>query len=204
MPLSVYEETLDLEQLISDGLCFRNELHQQQYAAMASEETLQRECWRPLLPNVQLGASGGMFGGGPSTQFSEAARGDLEVIAVWQMENMGYGNRFAKQQAASRVRQSHHQVQSARDQVVEDITIAFNNVQSYRNQMEIAEQAVQTALEAFDLYRQRIHGGEGSPIDTLRAAQAHIDALNAYTRAVSMYNKSQFQLIRAVGRVPDQ
>ena len=63
-------------------------------------------------------------------------------------------------------------------------------------------QNVAELLASLDLNMARIRGAEGLPIEALQAIQAAATARDTYLDAVGEFNRSQFFLLRAVGRAP--
>ncbi|GIS60687.1 MAG: hypothetical protein CM1200mP2_29120 [Planctomycetaceae bacterium] len=52
--------------------------------------------WKPWLPHLQLGFSAGGFGGAPSGSIGRlGGRTDFDLLAVWEIQNMGKGTRAA-------------------------------------------------------------------------------------------------------------
>jgi outer membrane protein TolC len=68
-PMQVIEDQQGHSALIAHGLARRPELAEQNSLIEAARGELTREQWRPWLPNLQVGASGGTFGGGGSGSF---------------------------------------------------------------------------------------------------------------------------------------
>jgi len=63
-------------------------------------------------------------------------------------------------------------------------------------------QNVAELLASLDLNMARIRGAEGLPIEALQAIQAAATARDTNLDAVGEFNRSQFFLLRAVGRAP--
>ena len=59
--------------------------------------------------------------------------------------------------------------------------------------------SIRTANDSYRLNLQRISAAEGLPIELLQAIRARSDALDAYNKAVSNYNRAQFRLLHALG-----
>ena len=58
---------------------------------------------------------------------------------------------------------------------------------------------MEESLDSLHLNMTRIRGGEGLPIEALQAIQSVAKARSAYLNAVIVYNKTQFELLRALG-----
>ena len=80
----------------TDDACFRTggyrsadatELGERYARLEAGESALEREQWRPFLPNLSVGASAGAFGGGVGSSVQGlAGRSDFDIAAVWKCE----------------------------------------------------------------------------------------------------------------------
>ena len=203
VPLNLVDQSLAVSDLINEGLANRPELREQQSLVQAAMFHTRQEHWRPWLPNVQAGASGGTFGGGPSSTFEhQGSRSDVDVLAVWELQNAGIGNHAVYRQRLAQLRQAQLQTQWMRDRVVTEIVTSYNDVASYSTQMETALRRVTAAGESYHLNLQRITEGEGLPIELLQAIRARVSALDAHAKSVANYNRTQYRLLRTLGRSP--
>ncbi|MFP6577020.1 MAG: TolC family protein [Pirellulaceae bacterium] len=204
-PIVLVEEDHDVHHLIDEGLARRPELLRQQSALDAAVLRTCQESWRPWLPNVQVGGSAGTFGGGPSGSFNQqAGRADLDVLAFWEWRNMGIGNQAVLWQRDSQLRQLETGLAMLRDQVAAEVVTASQEILNYRGQMKAAQESLTTAKSSYQRNYQRVRQAEGLPIELLQAIQARIQARNSYTRSVTQYNKAQFRLLRAIGKIPER
>ena len=200
MPVDCVDSNLDLDALITDAWHRRPEVSQGVARREAACFRVQEEKWRPWIPNVQAGASGGGFGGGPSTTFPSASdRSDVDLLAVWEWENMGLGNVARQRLRRGELHERVLEIESLRDQIAAEVVAAAADVTSYREQMKIAQQAITAAEQSYQLNEQRIRESEGLPIELLQSISALAEARNAYTETVANYNRSQYRLLRALG-----
>ncbi len=200
LPIEFVDPTLDVDFLISQGLAGRPEVAQ--YAAFreAACFRVKEEEWRPWIPSVQVGVSGGGFGGGPSTEFPGlASRSDVDILAVWEWKNLGLGNVALQRIRRGELQQRLLELEEMRDRIAAEVVSAAADVTSYREQMEIAREAIDAAGQSYQLNEERIRASEGLPIELLQSISALTDAQNAYTEAVASYNRAQYRLMRAVG-----
>lgn len=203
VPVELVGEELPTDALLAQGLVSRPELAEQQALVRAALAQLDQELWRPWLPNLAVGASAGTFGGGTSAEFdNQGSRSDVDVVATWELRNLGFGNGALRRGRASQTRQARLQAAAVRDRIMAEIVTAASDVAAYRRQIDIAQAAIDASGEAYRLSLIRIREGEGLPIELQQAIRAHADALNAYTRAVSNYNRAQARLVRALGEPP--
>jgi hypothetical protein len=91
-----------------------------------------------------------------------------------------------------------------RSQVCADVKSALAEVQSYRQQIELAVAGLNTADRSYQTNLGRIREGEGIPLELLQAIRARHEAQQGLTQAISNYNRAQFRLLRAIGKAPDE
>src|SRR5207249_6566087 len=128
--------TLDkpVDDLIPVALTSRPELAAQQALVQATLVRLRQERLRPLIPSVLLrGAStnpagtlaGGYFGGGLNDSLSNfGARGDFDLQVLWELQNLGFGNRALAEQRRAESRLSVWDLYRIQDQVADDVAKA--------------------------------------------------------------------------------
>ncbi len=164
------------------------------------KRTRDRERWRPLLPELRVGVSGGGFGGGPGAEIDDfSERGDLIAVLVWEAQNLGLGNRGRLREQEARLRQSIIALDRALEETGAQVTNAYYHAQHRRGQIEISVTNVEESRNSFDLNMTRIRGGEGLPVEALQAVQASAHARNNYIRSVARFNRSQVELLLSVG-----
>jgi outer membrane protein TolC len=199
-PIDLVDVSSGLCELTAIGLSNRPELAESRYLVDVAVERLRREKAAPLLPSVLLGASyGGNLGGlgGRMTNFGDRFDGD--VAAYWEVRNLGLGEQAGRNGAGSRLRQANNQRIQVMDQVAGEIAEAFAQVEVRKLQIETARSAITTAESSYRRNSERIHQGEGLPIETLQSIQALDQARRLYVRTVADYNRAQFRLQRALG-----
>ncbi len=207
------------ESLVRIAVNNRPEIASTRELVAAAELLLRREKNRPLLPNLfilspttttgQLAA--GNFSSGPNgTLNSNGSRMDIELAAVWQLQNGGLGNvglirqRRAERNLASveftrtvyRVRsevsQSLARLQTARLRVVETEEGVIQSVESAdKNFIGLRE----TARPAGELLRLIIR-----PQEVVQAIAAMETAYEQYSAAIGAYNTAQFDLYHSLGQ----
>lgn len=199
-PIELVDISSGLCELTAIGLSNRPELAESRHLVDAAVERLRREKAAPLLPSVLLGASyGGNLGGlgGAMTNFGDRFDGD--VAAYWEVRNLGLGEQAGRSGAGARLQQARNQRVQMMDQVAAEIAEAFAQVEVRKLQIETARAAIQTAENSYRRNSDRIHQGEGLPIEALQSIQALDQARRLYLRTVADYNRAQFRLHRALG-----
>ncbi len=201
VPVSLVDDSESLAILVDQSLVGRPELAAGQALVDAAESSRTAETWRPWLPHMLLGASAGGFGGGVNDDVNGlGSRSDFDILAVWQLENLGLGNRAAREAAASRGRQATLTLARARDDVVTEVTTAWHEVQAGRRRIAMTREHLKQAGESLRLHRLRIRGLLGLPLEALQAVESIAQARDARLQAIVSYNEAQVRLLRAVGR----
>jgi outer membrane protein TolC len=204
VPISLVPDNVPVESLIAQGLQTRPEVQSQAAEIAAAEARISQEQWRPWVPSLHLGVGGGTFGGGRNSDFGNfSGRYDLDALAVWQVQNMGFGNRALVREKASQCRQASIAYASARDFVAAEVTQAYHQAALRRQQIEFARQQIVAAADALPLNFNGIRGRELRAIEAQQAIAALALARNRYVNAVVEHNQAQFALWRAIGQPPD-
>ena len=129
--------------------------------------------WRPWLPHVQLGFSAGGYGGDSSDSIGRlGGRTDFDLLAVWEIVNLGRGTRAARDAANSRERQAAVSLSRARDNVVSEVTQEWHQVAGNRKRLAMSGERLKQAGESLRLHRLRIRGLVGLPLEALQAVEA--------------------------------
>ncbi|MEO2030908.1 MAG: TolC family protein [Planctomycetaceae bacterium] len=201
MAIELIPESSDLSSLIVQGQRSRPEVAEQYALSQAQRANARSQRLRPYIPHVNLGMSGGGFGGGVGSNLTGLdGRFDADALLVWEIRNLGLGEKAARRESASQYRQtvlSAHQVQ---DQVAADIRNAWHRVDAGRQRMAIARDNVDEASRVLRSNLERIRGLEGLPLEAIQALNGVSGARLNLLGAIVDYNKAQASLLRAVGR----
>jgi len=185
---------------VATGLQRRPELAEQKHLVCEAVERLRREKYAPLVPSVLLGMSYGALGGGlGSSIVNSGDRWDADAVAYWEIRNLGYGEKAAREETASLMRQAQHREVALLDRVAREVTDAYTQVAQRRARMEPARASVTAAEKSYALNLQRIENLQGLPIEALQSITALATAQQSYLNAVVDYNAAQFQLCHAIG-----
>lgn len=198
--VDIIEPAMPVSELVATGLATRPELGERYARLEAGESELERERWRPFLPNLSVGASAGGFGGGVGGSMQGLdGRSDFDIAAVWEVRNLGFGHAARQDQQRSRYQQSLYAYHATRDGIVSEIMQAYHQAQSQRKQIKLAESRIKNAFETFELSKAGLRGLVGLPLEALQAVQAVADARQNLLEAVVGYNQAQFRLMRSIG-----
>ena len=176
----------------------------QQSAAFlsAAQHAKNGAVYGPLIPSVGGQAFFGGLGGGMDSQtghFGESE--DYVALLTWRVGPGGlfdFGSIHAQQ---ARLRGAALTVDKVVDQVANEVVTGRTRVQSLANQISTAKQSLSDADEALRLGQERKEFGVGVVLETILAQQELSRVRNDYLNIVTDYNKTQYTLLRALGRL---
>lgn len=201
VPLHLVPPESDVNSLVAQAVAHRPELQEASSRIAAACSRVAEEEWRPWLPNVNLGVSGGAFGGGSGSDVTPLdGRFDFDAGLVWEVRNLGFGTRAVQLRRESEHRQELLKRNQLSDQIAAETGRAWFEVKAGREAMHVAEQNIATATEVYEKNLQRIQGLAGLPLEALQAVQAVSDARYRYLNTVTAYNQAQCRLLRAIGQ----
>jgi outer membrane protein TolC len=207
------------EELVPIAVNNRPEIASRRELVAAAEQLLRREKNRPLLPNLYvlnpatttgLLAAGNLSSGPNGLLNSNGSRLDIELGAVWQLQNGGVGNiGRIRQQRAERDLASIELTRTV-FRVKSEVTQAAARLQTARVRVVETEEGVRQAIESADknfigLRETARPAGEIlrliiRPQEVVAAIIALETAYEQYAFAVNEYNTAQFDLYRALGQ----
>jgi len=172
-----------------------------------AQTRVRQERVRPWLPIVSVGYSGGLFGGGSNLAATEfgplKGRSDFDAFAVWNMQNLGFGNRAQVRRADAEVGQAVAGFDLAVNQIRREVAAAQAEARAAARQIETAKAALAVAEEGLKLEMQRIADPAlGRPIETLDSFRQLLEARQELIRAAIAFDVAQFRLFVAVGSDP--
>jgi outer membrane protein TolC len=205
-PFRLVPENTDLASLVQTALESRPELFARSAAIQEAHVQKRQEQARPWLPLLSVGYSSGVFGGG-SNQVADdfgplKGRSDVDVMAVWNVQNLGFGNCARVRRAGAIVGQSLASYQIALNQVRQEVSEAHAAAKTAARQIQAAKVALTASEEGFLLESERIRLGQGRPIEVLDSFRQLLDAQQEWLRAVVAFDIAQFQLFVALGSSP--
>ncbi len=204
--ITLIDPASGLPDLIQVALNGRPEIAAANAAISAAEFKHQEERFRPLLPTLWLGFSGGAFGGGSDLVGSQlgnfAGRTDFDVMAYWTAQNLGLGNLSLIKQRWAEVGQAVASRSLAIADVRSGVAEAYAGVLSARGRAALAERRVASAEAGFREDLERIRNTVGRPIEVVNSLELLNTARVARIRAVMEYNQSEFRLFVSLGAPP--
>ena len=200
IPLEMVSPEIEKSALISQALAARPELKASQSLVRAACEAHRREKYAPFIPSVLLGFSTGGFGGGLGNELDDVSdRYDFDALMSWQVRNLGFGERAARQQTSAQLQQAQFEQLRLMDRVAREVAESFAQVRYRRQRLEITEKGIRYARDSYRRNMERIRDGNGLPLEVLQSAQALEAAEQAYATAVVSHNEAQLRLQWALG-----
>jgi outer membrane protein TolC len=209
-----------VDDLIPIGLTNRPELASQQALVQAALARIRQERMRPLVPSLVLdgnpgaAGSGGSFMGGVFGSGVNGAgnpwmgRDDVSIGLVWEMQNLGFGNRALVRERRAQQQQAVVELFRIQDLIAAEIARAHAQVRSSTVRVATAERGLEAARLAYDGSREefgKVDTVGGISVQVRRAFEV-IDALrvlstayDTYFESINNYNRAQFRLYRALG-----
>lgn len=196
----------DLEELIVVALRNRPEIGAATATVAVAETHRRQEHIRPLLPLLSVGYSAGTFGGGSDqadTRFGHFdGRTDFDALAVWSLDNLGFGNHADERRWKALVGQAAAERARVVDRVRREVAEAYAKSAARLQALEVARRQLVVAHEGFQLDLTRARNLEGRPIEVLNSLNLLAAARQELIGAVSGYTEAQFQLFVATGQPP--
>ncbi len=207
------EQTVDA--LIPIGLTNRPELAVQQALVQATLVRLRQERMRPLIPSLVLQSNatptgflgaGVCAGSGGPTNWS--GRSDWDAEVVWELKNLGFGNRGLITQRRGEQRQALVELFRIQDQVAADVMQAHAAVRGAGVRVKRAEAELKAGLASYQGnlrgLGETVRAGEllqlvNRPQEVVAALQQLQQAYIDYFTSANDYNRAEFQLYRALG-----
>jgi outer membrane protein TolC len=209
-----------VDNLIPIGLTNRPELASQQALVQAALVRIRQERMRPLVPSLILAGSPGAVGPGGYVMagiFGSGANGagnpwqprdDISVGLVWELQNLGLGNRAMVRERRAQQQQLLVELFRIQDRVAAEVARAQGQLQSAAGRVAAAELGLNEARLAYDGSLAELGKlDRAGNIDVIvRRAFEVIDALRALSKAYDTYftssndyNRAEFRLYRALG-----
>jgi outer membrane protein TolC len=199
-------ENANLEGLLAVGVQARPETVARAAAIREAQVRIRQEKVRPFVPTLSVGYSAGTFGGGGTLAAANSSpwsgRSDFDVIAVWNVQNLGVGNHARVRAANAAFGQAVAGYDAALNQIRREIAEAQADARSAAQQIEAARVALAGAEEGFKLEKQRVNRAEGRPIEALDSFRQLTDARLDLVAALIAYDVAQFRLFVALGNNP--
>ena len=202
VPLSLLSTKQPLGDLVSQALAARPETQQSAALLSAAQHAKNGAVYGPLIPTVGGQAFFGGLGGGKDSDtghFGESE--DYVALLTWRVGPGGlfdFGNIHARQ---ARQRGAALTAEKVSDQIANEVIASQTRLQSLADQIATAKRSLSDAEEALRLGQQRKEFGVGAVLEIILAQQDLSRVRNEYLNIVTDYNKTQYALLRALGRL---
>ncbi len=202
VPLSIISAKQPVGDLVSQALATRPEMQRSAAFLSAAKHAKNGAIYGPLIPTAGGQAFFGGLGGGMDSEtghFGESE--DYVVSGSWRIGPGGlfdFGNIHAQQ---ARLRGAAVTADKLIDQVANEVLVNHARVRSLANQIATAKQSLSDAEEALRLGQERKEFGVGVVLETILAQQELSRVRHDYLNIVTDYNKAQYELLRALGRL---
>lgn len=200
LPVSFVNDNAPLADLISQGVASRPEVVERQAVVNASAERMRQERWRPAVPSMHISFSAGGFGGGKDAFLGDFRdRADFDAMLVWQLRNLGFGNRALQRERVSQSQQAMLSAVQIQDLVASEVAAAYHQVQYRKKQIDATREQVEAAEKALPLNFIGIKGDVLRAIEAQQAIQSLATARARHLETVVNFTRAQMALWRAVG-----
>ena len=218
LTIGLIEPGTPVDELIAVGLTHRPELESRQAVVQAALVRVKQEQGRPFYPTVAVrgvgsntpGLAGGYFGGGVNSDMKNfGSRFSVDLQAVWELQNLGLGNRALVREREGDSRRALLELLRAQDTVTAEVVQAHAQLDRAAKRLKAAEDGVANAVASAEKNLQGLgqtkRVGEQlvlvfRPQEAVAAIGALDQAYRDYYQAVGDHNRGQFRLYRALGR----
>jgi outer membrane protein TolC len=217
LTVTLIDPAVPPDELAPIALTNRPELAADQALIQAALARVRQEEVRPFVPTLAVrgvgsqtpGLAGGYFGGGVNDFVGNfGGRFSVDLQAVWEVQNLGFGNRAARRERQAESRLALLQLLRTQDRVVAEVVQAHARVRRSAARLQAAEAGLADAAETAEknilgLGQTRRAGDQlvlvFRPQEAVAAVAALDQAYRDYFAAVADHNRAQFQLYRALG-----
>lgn len=215
--INLIDPNTPLDELIAIGLTHRPELEAYQAVVQAALERVNQEKKRTRYPTLAMSGigssrsalAGGYFGGGINDFMGDfGPRFSIDLQAVWEFENFGFGNRAMVREREAESRRSLLQLLRTQDLVTAEVVQAQAQLERATNRLSMARDGLTNAIDTAEKNLQGLGQTKRLGVQLVlvfrpQEAVAAVTALNQayqdFYRAICDHNRAQFRLYRALG-----
>jgi len=202
LALKVADAHAPFEKLMREALVSRPELKQSQKFVEAARDEKNGALYGPILPS--LGGQGffGKLGGGIEGQPSRFGHQEDYTASVgWRVGPGGLFDVGRISAAQSRAKGAEFAAGKTEDAVLRQVSEAVARAQSLEDQMDVARRALDRSEKALRLSRERRQFDIANVLENIQAEQDLTRARGDYVTVISEFNKAQYALLKALGRL---
>jgi outer membrane protein TolC len=201
-PLSLMETNAALAALVAETLGSRPELRQTAALTAAARDARNGAKYGPWVPTLGAQAFwGGLGGGRDGVSDTFGGQEDYVVGASWRIGPGGLLDFGRVRSTEARLRIAELSGDKVRDDITRQVVEAFTRSQSLADQLVTAQRALVAAEEGLRLAQQRKEFAVGVVLETIQSEQDLTRARLDYLKAVTEFDKAQYALARATGRL---
>jgi outer membrane protein TolC len=204
--LELVDKNSSVQLLLDQAMTYHPEIVASAAEIAFQEIRVHQERVRPFLPLIAVGFSAGGFGGsGPNTTSSLghfSSRTDLDIAAIWSLQNLGHGNRAVQNITRTGLEIAQIEHNRLLERIRRDIVETHTRTEALRQEIDLARKRVETSQRAYLQDQIRAKNGKGRPLEVLNSASQLTAARQDLVRAMIGYSQAQLQLYTALGNPP--
>jgi outer membrane protein TolC len=200
VPVTMLRTNLDA--FVQQALVSRPEFKQSSALVASARDAKSGATYGPLVPSVGAQAFFGGLGGGKDSEWGNFDhQQDYAVGLSWRIGPGGLFD-FNRQRAArARLQIAELTGEKLRDEITRQAVDAFSRAESLNDQLATARRAMTAAEQTLQLTQQRREFGVGIVLEAIQAEQELTRARLDYLRSIAEFNKAQYSLVRAAGKL---
>jgi outer membrane protein TolC len=202
VPLPLIETNTALGSIVQESLALRPELKQSESLSAAARDTRNGAKYGPLIPTIGAQAFWGGLGGGRRGIDDEfGGQQDYLVGLGWKVGPGGLFDFGRARLAESRFNIAELSYTKLGDELTRQVVEVFTRWHSLTDQLATSQRALAAAEEGFRLAQQRKEFAVGVVLETIQAEQDLTRARLEYLKVVAEFDKAQYLLRRATGKL---
>ena len=201
-PISIVSLDTPPQKLIAEAQAARPEVGEMAAFVAAAEEDRKAALYAPLVPSLHAQGFFGTLGGGRDDELSRFGRSSDVVVGIsWRIGPGGLFDWTRTRQAEARENVSKLEQAKLVDRLAAEVTSLRARALSLRDQLGMARDNMKTATDALSAGEQRKEAGVGVVLEVIQSQQDLTQARLAYVETVAEFNKAQYELLHALGRL---
>lgn len=202
VPMGLADAGESLGADVAAALGARPELRESHSRTEAARRALQGVKYGPLIPTVGAGAEFGGLGGGVGSDTGNFDSSEEYAIALrWRIGPGGLFDKGRRQSSEADLEAHRLGQDKIHDAIIREVVEARTRVRSLREQIGSAQRTIEAAEETLRLTGERKEFGVGIVLEYVQAEQDLTLARLDYLTIVADFNKAQYALLRATGRI---
>lgn len=192
----------NVQSLLREALVTRPELKQTDALVASARETRNAATYGPLVPSVGAQAFFGGLGGGRDNDWGNFDhQQDYLAGLSWRIGPGGLFDADRKRAARAQFNLAQLTAEKVKQQIIQEVVDASTRADSLREQLNTAKRALEAAEQTLRLTQQRREFGVGIVLEAIQAEQDLTRARVDYLKLIAEFNKAQYALLRAAGKL---